>query len=125
MVTFLVAFSFECFSATSRAAIFSTAAGWIAIALLVLWTVITGWESGETSMWARTKQRLRAVFSREDENEDGDGSAALGSSASAVTSEKERLDQRWWARIRMLTPHSFSHSGDPPMAEMGRVSSRV
>ena len=122
MVTFLLAFSFECFSITSHVAIYTTAAGWIIVALLVAWTIITGWEGGETSLWTRTKQRLRALrarFAEDEEEEESEGSSGPGEAG-----EKES-EKRWWARIRMLTPHSLAHSSDRPMMDLGAVSSRV
>ena len=130
MVTFLLAFSFSCFSVTSHVAIFTIAASWIVVAILVFWTIITGWEGGETSVWVRVKQRIRDVFLSGDDaeqEEQGEDAGSVGGAPSpAVPSESEKeAEGRWWARIRMLTPHSLAHSGDPPMAQLREVSSRV
>ena len=62
MVTFLLAFSFSCFSVTSHVAIFTIAASWIVVAILVFWTIITGWEGGETSVWERQRQMLLRAY---------------------------------------------------------------
>ena len=130
MVTFLVAFSFECFGTLDRVAVFTTAAAWIAVAFLVGWTIYTGWEGGETSVWVRVKQRIRELFPSGDDaeqEEQGEDAGSVGGAPSpAVPSESEKeAEGRWWARIRMLTPHSLAHSGDPPMAQLREVSSRV
>ena len=126
MVTFLFAFSYECFISSNLAAIWTTAAGWIAIAILVVWTIITGWEGGETSSWMRMRDRVRAFLSRENDDDDGGVDITVDGGASATVSEKESL-RRWWTRIRQHSHLPFAHSGDRPMSmpELREVSSRV
>ena len=106
MLTFLLAFSFECFGSPDRTAVYFTAAGWIAVAPLVGWTIITGWEGGETSSWTRMRDHVRAFLSRENDD-DGGVDITVDGGASATASEKESL-RRWWARIRQHSHLPFA-----------------
>lgn len=49
MLTFLAAFSYECFIAQDREAVWSAGAAWIIIALLVVWCIYSAWEEGDDS----------------------------------------------------------------------------
>ena len=127
MVTFLIAFSLECFSTTSKVATFATAAVWIAVALLVCWTIITGWESTESAVPVRIMlrdlwERFYPFHKELDEGEES-GPAETGSTATAHTSPKAEAERRWWKRVH--APHWFPHSSDPPMDMRGTPSSVV
>ncbi|KAI0738982.1 hypothetical protein C8Q80DRAFT_1222247 [Daedaleopsis nitida] len=106
MVTFLVAFSLECFGSHNKAALFLTGGVWIAAAILVLWTVITGWESGETPMFANYKQLWAKLVSRHADVTEGQEEVHSATDVSV----KER--RKWW---HILPSHAFPHSADPPL----------
>ncbi|KAI0631094.1 hypothetical protein C8Q77DRAFT_1062481 [Trametes polyzona] len=118
MVTFLLAFSLECFETPDKVGIFTTAGVWIAIGVLVFWCIFTGWESSETAL----KDRVRAWLSRmlpvqnkaASEQEASDG----------TTAGTEKSTQRWLTRL--LKRAHFPHRSDPPATEMSqRTSSSV
>lgn len=131
MVTFLLAFSFECFSTGNKVASFTTGAVWIAVAVLVCWTIITGWESnGESSIWEILKHRWGRLFPEHDAADDSATAAVEDHSAhsarSATASAREKPERKWWTRIRGgAHVHSLPHSSDPPMTEMRETSSVV
>ena len=112
MLTFLLAFSFECFGSGDRTSIFTTAAVWIAVALLIGWTIYTGWESGgETSVWDNLHRLWDHLFPQKAEGDAADMEGE-GSSSTAAGNEKTKL-ARWWAR-RVRPSQAFPHSNDPP-----------
>ncbi|KAH9941634.1 uncharacterized protein BXZ73DRAFT_41460 [Epithele typhae] len=118
MITFLLAFSFECFSVQTHSSLFLTGAGWVIIGLLVCWTIITGWESGETSRWAVYKERFRMFFSKDDEDEDDGASEKEGGSAAPSEKRSSASDKRqWWSRVRRSLRHSldFARLNDTPL----------
>ena len=53
MVAFLAAFSYECFVARDRVAVWSTGAVWIIVGLSVLWCIYSAWEGKEDSWYKR------------------------------------------------------------------------
>ncbi|KAL7277327.1 hypothetical protein ACG7TL_009184 [Trametes sanguinea] len=123
MVTFLLSFSFECFANADKAGIYSTAAAWIIVAILVVWTIITGWEGGETSMWERLREWRSWIFPEKDHEEQG-GEDAVSTGARSV-SEKAAA-KAWFARMFRYKASFFPHSNDPPTTEMeARGSSTV
>ncbi|EJF57927.1 hypothetical protein DICSQDRAFT_157070 [Dichomitus squalens LYAD-421 SS1] len=112
MLTFLLAFSFECFGSNDRTAIFTTAAVWIAVALLVGWTIFTGWESGgDSSVWDILHRLWDRLFPAKEPGEEIATEAEEGRTT-AAGNEKTKL-ARWWAR-RVRPPQALPHSGDPP-----------
>ena len=114
MVTFLLAFSFQCFGTPDRVGVFTTAAGWIAVAVLVCWCVFTGWESNEISIWDRFHQWQSLLFPEKEEDEETASTHAVS----------EKATNRWIGR--MFRHVRFSHSNDPPPTEMEeRASSTV
>ena len=127
MVTFLVAFSFECFGTLDRVAVFTTAAAWIAVAFLVGWTIYTGWEGGETSVWERQRQLLLRAY------EHAVPEHVRTSLAKMHDKHKEAL-QKLSAQAHSLQTRvhtyvhsqsmSLPHTNDPPMTDGStRVSS--
>ena len=127
MVTFLFAFSYECFISSTLASIWTTAAGWIAIAILVVWTIITGWEGGETSVWERQRQMLLRAY------EHAVPEHVRTSLAKMHDKHKEAL-QKLSAQAHSLQTRvhtyvhsqsmSLPHTNDPPMTDGStRVSS--
>lgn len=127
MVTFLVAFSFECFGTLDRVAVFTTAAAWIAVAFLVGWTIYTGWEGGETSVWERQRQLLLRAY------EHAIPEHVRTSLAKMHDKHKEAL-QKLSAQAHSLQTRvhtyvhsqsmSLPHTNDPPMTDGStRVSS--
>ncbi|KAI0763100.1 hypothetical protein BD413DRAFT_484729 [Trametes elegans] len=119
MVTFLLAFSFECFGTSDMVSVYATSGAWVAVALLVFWCVFTGWESGETSVWDRPKEWWARLFPEQDE-----GTTAGGRGSLAAGSMSEKTPRRWLARA--LGRVGFPHSSDPPLTEMHeRASSTV
>lgn len=127
MVTFLVAFSFECFGTLDRVAVFTTAAAWIAVAFLVGWTIYTGWEGGETSVWERQRQMLLRAY------EHAVPEHVRTSLAKMHDKHKEAL-QKLSAQAHSLQTRvhtyvhsqsmSLPHTNDPPMTDGStRVSS--
>ena len=127
MVTFLVAFSFECFGTLDRVAVFTTAAAWIAVAFLVGWTIYTGWEGGETSVWERQRQMLLRAY------EHAVPEHVRTSFAKMHDKHKEAL-QKLSAQAHSLQTRvhtyvhsqsmSLPHTNDPPMTDGStRVSS--
>ncbi|CDO70476.1 hypothetical protein BN946_scf184569.g19 [Trametes cinnabarina] len=119
MVTFLLAFSFECFANADKAGIYSTATAWIIVAILVVWTVITGWEGGETSMWEPLRRWRSRVFP---ESEDEGGEEGGGSTFARSLSEKAAA-KTWLAKVFGQKACLFSHSKDPPLSEGGTQAS--
>ncbi|KAH9899337.1 hypothetical protein C8Q73DRAFT_638403 [Cubamyces lactineus] len=113
MVTFLLAFSFQTFGTPDRVGVFTTAAGWIAVAILVCWCVFTGWESNEISIWDRFHQWQSLLFPEKEEN-------TQTASTHAVS---EKATSNWMGR--MLRHVRFSHSNDPPPEMEERPSSTV
>ncbi|OBZ67952.1 hypothetical protein A0H81_12483 [Grifola frondosa] len=64
MITFLLAFSFECFFGTHDApAIYMTATAWIAVAILIVWCIYTAWEGSEVSAQAVILDMLTRISS--------------------------------------------------------------
>ena len=129
MLTFLLAFSFECFGSGVRTSIFLTAAGWIAVAILVGWTIFTGWESGESSRPVSDILMdlvVRVLPGKEaEESEGGAEGTVAGEAGSAngvvVFDEKaETGKHKWWNRVlpRNRT-EVFPHVSDPPTATPG------
>ncbi|KAI8976716.1 hypothetical protein BD414DRAFT_517194 [Trametes punicea] len=124
MVTFLLAFSFECFATPDKVGVYSTAAAWIVIALLVTWCIVTGWESGETSFLDRLHDWWSRFFPEKDEEEgtSPEGASRDGSARARSLSEKAK----WLPRIFRYSASLFRHTGDSPTTEMEpRVSSTV
>ncbi|OJT02360.1 hypothetical protein TRAPUB_7143 [Trametes pubescens] len=116
MVTFLLAFSFECFGTPDTAGEFIFAAAWSAIAILVCWCIVTGWESGETTL----KERLLAWRARLLPKK-GEDDAAGGGRVSALSLNEKA---QWLAKF--FKHGIFPHSSDPPTREMEeRASSSV
>ncbi|PIL23459.1 hypothetical protein GSI_14770 [Ganoderma sinense ZZ0214-1] len=123
MLTFLLAFSFECFGSNDSRAIFLTAAGWIAVTVLVGWTIITGWESSESPrpVSDMLKELVARVFPGK-EAEEGEAVAVEVNSTADVElgDEKtsEESERKWWARVLPLSrrPEVYSHASDPPTA---------
>ncbi|KAI0676470.1 hypothetical protein C8Q78DRAFT_1065287 [Trametes maxima] len=107
MVTFLLAFSFECFTTPDRVGVFTTAAGWIAVAILVFWCIFTGWESDETSVWDRLRTRLQSMIPTKLRGDAHDDDASVGAQGM-----DEKSVQTWLARV--LRHNVFPHSSDPP-----------
>ncbi|EIW55210.1 uncharacterized protein TRAVEDRAFT_31017 [Trametes versicolor FP-101664 SS1] len=119
MVTFLLAFSFECFGTPDTVGVFIFAAAWSAIAILVCWCIFTGWESGETKL----KDRLLAWRERllPKKKTDEDDALAGGGPLSALSLNEKAP---WLAKF--FKHGIFPHSGDPPTTEMEeRASSSV
>ncbi|KAI0366828.1 hypothetical protein BV20DRAFT_951560 [Pilatotrama ljubarskyi] len=113
MVTFLLAFSFECFSTPDRLGVILTAAVWVAVAILVCWCVYTGWEGGETSGWDRPRAWWSRLFPEKEKCEgiEGEESSSLrGLSEKAPVGRLLRLVKD---RLKV-----FPHSSDPPTTEM-------
>ncbi|KAH8101122.1 hypothetical protein BXZ70DRAFT_110008 [Cristinia sonorae] len=54
MVTFLAAFSYECFIVQDLVAIWTTAGAWIVICLLIIWCIYSAWESKDDVWYKRT-----------------------------------------------------------------------
>ncbi|OCH90427.1 hypothetical protein OBBRIDRAFT_887699 [Obba rivulosa] len=52
MITFPIAFSFECFRKHDNVGTFTIAAAWITIAVLIAWCVYIGWETKGLPGWA-------------------------------------------------------------------------
>ena len=145
MVTFLIAFSFECFGSTSKVAVFTSAAGWIAVFFLVIWTIYTGWEGGETSVWEQVKERwarplpiphevwdrifpeqvrerifpkrLRERVARPFANARANARAAHERRCRPPTSVHEVNAEREKKWWSCFTPRPTSHTSDPPSAE--------
>ncbi|RPD75534.1 hypothetical protein L226DRAFT_545397 [Lentinus tigrinus ALCF2SS1-7] len=124
MVTFLVAFSFECFKNSDKVAVFTTAATWIAVAFLVGWTIYTGWEGGETSVWERQRQLVLRIYEHVPEHVRS-GLARMhdkNKQALRTLSARAQLLQtkvQTYVRMRSL---SLPHMNDPPTTD---GSSRV
>ncbi len=130
MVTFLVAFSFECFGTTDRVAVFTTAATWIAIAFLVVWTIYTGWEGGETSVWERHRQLLLRTYERAVPERLRTGLAKMhGKNKQAVRKlsvQAHSLGTKIQSYVQMqpLSLRALPHVNDPPTTDGGsRLSS--
>lgn len=60
MVTFLLAFSLECFDNNDDAAITIMGVIWFIVGSLVIWCLYTGWEIEEQSTWAK----IKSIFGR-------------------------------------------------------------
>ncbi|KAI0642660.1 hypothetical protein C8Q79DRAFT_1013332 [Trametes meyenii] len=110
MVTFLLAFSFECFTTPDKVGVFTTAAGWIAVAMLVFWSIFTGWESDETSIWERVQSRLKTMVPAKLKASIHDDGASV-----RPQGMDEKSVQKWLARV--LRHNVFPHSSDPPPTE--------
>ncbi|OSX66022.1 hypothetical protein POSPLADRAFT_1130945 [Postia placenta MAD-698-R-SB12] len=50
MVTFLVAFAFECFETADEPSIIVSGVSWGLVGILIIWCIYTSWEGGETSV---------------------------------------------------------------------------
>lgn len=118
MVTFLLAFSFECFGTPDSVGVFIFAAAWSVIAILVCWCIFTGWESGETTL----KDRLLAWRKRLLPKKKGEDDAGAGEGRLSALSLNEKA--QWLAKF--FKHGIFPHSSDPPTTEMEeRASSSV
>ncbi|KAI0823006.1 hypothetical protein BC628DRAFT_1326187 [Trametes gibbosa] len=123
MVTFLLAFSFECFGTPDRVGVFFFGAVWIAIAILVGWCIFTGWESSETTLMSTLRAWRMRLFREKDG--DGDNDTSSGEGSSDVQSLEEKLVARRWM-TRIFKHGVFPHSNDRPITEMQeRASSTV
>ncbi len=60
MLTFLGAFSLECFLTRDHVAIYTSSVVWFLVGFLILWCIYTAWES-EDPLWARIIQKVEAV----------------------------------------------------------------
>ena len=111
MLTFLLAFSFECFGSGDRTSIFTTAAVWIAVALLIGWTIFTGWESGgDTSAWDTLLRLWDHLFPGKEVGEAADVKGE--DSSTAAGNEETKLSRLWTRRVR--PSQAYPHSSDPP-----------
>ncbi|OSX61051.1 hypothetical protein POSPLADRAFT_1047329 [Postia placenta MAD-698-R-SB12] len=50
MVTFLIAFAFECFETADKPSIIVSGVSWGLVGILIAWCIYTSWEGGETSI---------------------------------------------------------------------------
>ncbi|KAH9855343.1 hypothetical protein C2E23DRAFT_858007 [Lenzites betulinus] len=125
MVTFLLAFSFECFSTPDRVGVFFFAAVWIAITILVGWCIFTGWESSGTPLMDTLLAWRERVFPTGKEDEDGNNNDSSGEASSINKGAKAKRIARKW--LTQLSQHRiFPHKNDRPMMEMqDRASSTV
>ena len=125
MLTFLLAFSFECFGSGVRTSIFLTAAGWIAVAILVGWTIFTGWESGESSrpvLDILMDLVARVLPGKEAEESEGGAEGTVAGetgSANGVVMVNEKVDsgeRKWWNRVLPRNRTGvFPHASDLPI----------
>ena len=53
MLTFLGAFSIECFATTNDSALWISIAVWILVAFLVIWVIYSAWESSSEPVYKR------------------------------------------------------------------------
>ena len=53
MVTFLAAFSIECFATTNTSALWISVTVWILVAFLIVWVIHSAWESSSEPMYKR------------------------------------------------------------------------
>ncbi|KAI0720666.1 hypothetical protein C8T65DRAFT_735621 [Cerioporus squamosus] len=119
MVTFLVAFSFECFATPDKVAVFTTAAAWIAVAFLVGWTIYTGWEGGETSVWEWQKQLVLRAYERAVPEHVRIGLAKMHSKNKQTLRNLSAQAHRAQTYLRMqsLSLRAFPHLNDPPTTD--------
>ncbi|KAI0356096.1 hypothetical protein OH77DRAFT_1401749 [Trametes cingulata] len=113
MVTFLLAFSFECFGTPDKVGVIMTASVWVAVAILVCWCIYTGWEGGETSVWDRPRAWWSSLFAEKDE-EDG----VEGEGSNSLRSHKEKAAMERLVKLIKEKLKVFPHSSDPPTTEM-------
>ncbi|CAL1699558.1 unnamed protein product [Somion occarium] len=59
MVTFLLAFSLECFTTDDRVAIWIAAAAWTVTGFLIVWCIYSAWEDSQGPAWKRVLRALR------------------------------------------------------------------
>lgn len=118
MLTSLLAFFFECFGKDDGTETFLAAAGWIAVAVLVGWTIFTGWESGESSRLVSDilKDLLaRALPSQEAEDREGEAEGAVAEGANstngagATDQKANTAERKWWSRVLLQKREVFSH----------------
>ena len=64
MVTFLTAFSIECFTTPNRNALWVSAAAWILVAFLVVWVIYSAWESSSEPVYKRVLHALERGVER-------------------------------------------------------------
>ncbi|KAI0760212.1 hypothetical protein C8Q74DRAFT_1208734 [Fomes fomentarius] len=115
MVTFLLAFSFECFDTRNKAASAITATVWIAVALLVCWTILTGWDGSDEASQDAPQQMMEKPLSLEND--------VHSSGATDTVATQGRPKRKWWMPI--FGRCALSHPGDPQVlvTEMHNVSS--
>ena len=71
MVTFLCAFSIECFTTTDRNALWISAAAWILVAFLVIWVIYSAWEDTPQPVYKRVLNALERGIRRISKKESG------------------------------------------------------
>ena len=64
MVTFLGAFSIQCFTTTNRNALWISAAAWILVAFLVIWVIYSAWEDTSEPVYKRVLHALERGVGR-------------------------------------------------------------
>ncbi|PCH35237.1 hypothetical protein WOLCODRAFT_125636 [Wolfiporia cocos MD-104 SS10] len=64
MVTFLIAFAFECFVKHDDTSTIVSAVAWFLVGLLIIWTIYTAWEGGEISIQATIREIWDRACSR-------------------------------------------------------------
>ncbi|KAF7325825.1 hypothetical protein MKEN_00433200 [Mycena kentingensis (nom. inval.)] len=112
MVSFLAAFSFMCFEDADLKTRSLVAILWGAVAALVLWCIVNGWES--KSDWTSISL-LGTLFRRREGSQEEDGSEAgteeksrieeieedAKSARSRQTGDTKRKKRRWWPHISL------------------------
>ncbi|KAK7676771.1 hypothetical protein QCA50_020239 [Cerrena zonata] len=64
MVTFLGAFSIECFTTNNRNALWISASAWVLVAFLIVWVIYSAWEDSPTPVWKRVLNALERGVDR-------------------------------------------------------------
>ncbi|THH32084.1 hypothetical protein EUX98_g2118 [Antrodiella citrinella] len=59
MVSFLAAFSYECFITRDGAAIWSAGAAWIIVGLLIAWCIYSAWEGKDDAWYKRVGETYK------------------------------------------------------------------